>query len=86
MTEKAKIGQLVQVDLAGLETPGVAFGGGVLGIGKIVEIDDVRQKVKVELDNLSFGDKHENVVFAPADQVQILPDSAKQLLSVVPQH
>ena len=78
---KAKIGQIVQVDLAGLDTPGVVFGGGVLGVGKIVGIDDDKQEIKVEFDNLSFGEGRANTFIAPANQVEVLPNSAEQLLS-----
>jgi hypothetical protein len=74
MSIKAKEGQRVQVDLGGLEVPGVSIGPGVLGLGEIIGLDPAEGFVTVRLDNLSFGEEKESVIEAPATKVELLPE------------
>jgi hypothetical protein len=71
---KAELGQRVQVDLSGLQAPGIAIGGGVFAIGEIVGIDPAEHEITVQLEDLSFANG-QNVVTAPVSHIALLPES-----------
>jgi hypothetical protein len=66
---EARVGEQVQVDISGLETPDVSIGGGIVATGEIVDIDSNNGEIIVRLD-LSFGNK--NHVTVPAERVKLL--------------
>lgn len=67
---KARVGEQVQVDISGLEAPGISIGAGVFSTGKITEIDAQNDEITVQLD-VSFGGK--DVVTVAADRAELIP-------------
>lgn len=65
----AQVGQRVQVDISGLQAPGVQVGGGVSATGTITAIDAAQGLVEVQLD-VSFSGQ--NTVTVPADRVAVM--------------
>ena len=65
----ATIGQRVQVDVSGLQAPGVSIGGGVSVTGTITGIDAVGRSITVSLD-VSFSGQ--NTVTVPPDHMTVL--------------
>jgi hypothetical protein len=63
---EARVDQRVQVDISGLQTPGVSIGGGVQASGVIKDIDPVRRLITVQLE-VSFGGQ--NLVQVPPERV-----------------
>ena len=63
---EARVGQQVQVDISGLQTPGVQVGGGVSASGVITHIDPQRRLITVKL-NVSFGGQ--DTVEVPPERV-----------------
>ena len=47
---EAKVGQRVQVDISGLNTPGISIGGGVSASGVIIGINVALRQITVRLD------------------------------------
>jgi hypothetical protein len=64
-TPTAKVGQQVQVDVSGLQTPGVSFGGGV-GITGVISRIDPRGLIEVKLSVIIEG---RDTVLVPPDRV-----------------
>jgi hypothetical protein len=62
----AQVGQRVQVDISGLQTPGVSIGGGVSASGVITGIDPIQRLITVRLDVAFSG---QNVVQVPPERV-----------------
>jgi hypothetical protein len=62
----AEIGQRVQVEIAGLQAPGVSVGGGVSASGTIVGIDAGQGLITVQLDVAFSG---QDTVVVPAARV-----------------
>ena len=65
----AQVGQRVQVDLAGLNAPGVSIGAGVAVTGKITAINTLLGQITVELDVAFSGS---NVVTVPPERVALI--------------
>jgi hypothetical protein len=63
---QARVGQRVQVDISGLQAPGISIGGGVQASGVITGFDPVQRLVTVQLD-VSFAGQ--NVVQVPPERV-----------------
>jgi acetyl-CoA acetyltransferase len=63
---QAEIGQRVQVDISGLQAPGVSVGGGVTATGTIIGING--GQITVQLD-VSFSGQ--NVVTVSSDRVAL---------------
>lgn len=66
-TVQAYIGQKVQVDVSGLQAPGVSVGAGVYASGTIVAIDPVARLITVQLYATFSG---RNMVTVPPDRVK----------------
>lgn len=60
-----KVGDRVQVDISGLQAPGIQVGQGVSASGRVTQIDPVRKVYVVTLD-ASFSGR--NTVEIPFDQ------------------
>jgi transcription antitermination factor NusG len=70
---EATVGQPVQVDISGLETPGVAVGDGVFATGTVEAIHPERDEVTVQL-NVAFSGQ--NIVTVPAERVAAIRETA----------
>ena len=66
---QAVVGQRVQVDVEGLQAPGVSFGGGVSITGTIVAIRPVSQEIDIRLDVSLSG---QSMVTAAPDRVSLI--------------
>jgi hypothetical protein len=66
----AQVGQKVNVDISGLNAPGVSVGGGVNAIGTIIEVRPALQQIVVRLD----------VSFSGSDTVTVAPERVTALL------
>jgi hypothetical protein len=69
---QAKKGDLVQVDISGIEMPGISIGGGVVAPGEIIEIYPERGELKVRL-GFSLDDM--DLVTVSASRVKLVPDA-----------
>lgn len=65
----AHVGQEVSVDISGLDTGGVSFGGGVQTTGKIIGINPDQGLITVAM-SITVGDS--NVVVVSPDRVTAL--------------
>lgn len=63
---QARIGQRVQVDISGLQAPGISIGGGVSAAGTIIELNPAQRAITVRLDVAFAG---QNVVTVPPERV-----------------
>ncbi len=65
----AEVGQRVQVNVAGLQAPGVSFGDGVSVAGTIIAIRPINQEIDVRLDISLSG---QDIVTARPDRVSAI--------------
>jgi hypothetical protein len=76
----AREGDLVQVDVSGVEASGVSFGEGIFAPAEIVKIDPVTHELHVRLGFSSNGD----LVTVPAERAKLVPaeqvDSLREAL------
>lgn len=66
---EAHEGDLVQVDVSGVEASGVSFGEGIFAPGEIVKIDPVTHELQVRLGFSTNGD----LVTVPAERAKLVP-------------
>lgn len=66
----AQVGQKVNVDISGLNAPGVSVGGGVSATGTIIEIRPALRQIVVRL----------NISISGSDTVTVAPERVTALL------
>jgi hypothetical protein len=65
----AQVGQRVQVNIGGLQAPGVKVQGDVFATGTIVSLNTILGQITVQLD-VSFSGQ--NIVTVPAERVALI--------------
>jgi hypothetical protein len=80
---QANVGDLVQVDISGIQTPSVAIGDGILAPGEIVDIDAAEGVLTVDL-GVSFDGKH--LVTVPFARAKLVPETQTDLVRAALAH
>jgi hypothetical protein len=67
---EARVGDLVQVDMSGVEAAGVSFGEGIFAPGEIKAIDPDTLELRVRL---GFSADHDDLITVPAARAKLVP-------------